>query len=83
MNSKGYVEAVGLLLVTLVAIGIGWWGLTQFATATASGLAALGFACFLLTPVAWLGARVHGLVLSGSAGATMMVIAAILGTFHA
>jgi hypothetical protein len=81
-NRNGWVEAIGILAPTLLAIAIGWWGLTQFGASVFTGLAALGFACFLFTPAAWIGGHGYGLALSGSAGAVMMVLAAILGSLH-
>jgi hypothetical protein len=81
-DKHGYVEAIGALVISLLAIGIGWWGLTVIGTSSFVGLAALGFACFLFTPVAWLGARVYGAAVSGSAGAVMMVVAAIMSSIH-
>jgi hypothetical protein len=81
-DNRGYIEQLGLLIVTLLAIGVGWWGLSVMGTLPSTGLAALGFACFLLTPAAWLAMKVHGAAISGSAGAVMMVAGAVLGSIH-
>lgn len=81
-GERANIEAVGVLIMSVLAIAIGWWGLTQFAISEPTGLAALGFACFMLTPAAWLGARTAGAALAGSAGAVMIVIAAVLGAAH-
>jgi hypothetical protein len=81
-NQHGFVEAIIFLIPTLLAIGIGWWGLTQFDVQESTGLAALGFATLLLSPAAWMGARGNGVALTGTAGAVMMVLAAVTGSLH-
>jgi hypothetical protein len=79
-NRRGVVEELGVVIISLLAIGIGWWGLTQFQYSQTLGLAALGFASFMLTPAAWLSARTAGAAFTGSAGAVMMILAAVLGS---